>query len=134
MYISSNLHVNSIQRKTRLITKITWITKSSLVITKSNFLNWQQWFFVCILQSVFKTSFVCASNFFVNKNTIEAIQTNSILRLLIAKIIHCKANCICQMCKIEEWFDCLIARERSGSACYEFSKTPGNRLKPQIKP
>ena len=59
----------------------------------------------------------------MNKNTIETIQTNSIFRLFIAKIIHWKVNCICQMCKIAEWFDCVIAPERSDSACYKFSKT-----------
>ena len=55
------------------------------------------------------TSFACASNFFIDKNTIEAIQTNSIFTLFIVKIIHCKVNFICQMCKIAEWFDCVIA-------------------------
>ena len=70
----------------------------------------------------------------MSKNAIETIQTNSILRLFIAKIIHCKVSCICQMCKIAEWFDCVIAPERSDSACYKFSKTPDNRVKPQIKP
>ena len=69
----------------------------------------------------------------MNKNTIGTIQTNSILRLFIAKIIHCKVDCIYQVCKIAEWFDCIIAREMSGSACYKFSKTSGNRVKPQIK-
>ena len=27
------------------------------------------------------------------------------------------------MCKIAEWFDCIIAPERSDSACYKLSKT-----------
>ena len=51
--------------------------------------------FVCC--SVFYFSFVCAPNFFMNKNTIETIQTNIILRVFIAaKIIHSKANLIWQ--------------------------------------
>ena len=33
----------------------------------------------------------------MNKNTIETIQTNTIFRVLIAKIIHGKVNWICQM-------------------------------------
>ena len=73
-------------------------------------------------------------SFFMNKNTIETTQTNSILRLFIAKIIDGKVICICQICKIAEWFDCVIAPERSDSAGYKFSKTPGNLVKPQIKP
>ena len=59
----------------------------------------------------------------MTKNTIGTIRTNNILRLFIAKIIHWKVNCICQMCKIAEWFDCVIAPERIDSACYKFSKT-----------
>ena len=39
-------------------------------------------------------SFVCAPNFFINKNTIETIQTNTILRVFIVKIIHGKVNLI----------------------------------------
>ena len=65
-------------------------------------------------------------SFFMNKNTIETTQTNSILRLFIAKIIDGKVNCICQICKIAEWFDCVMAPERSDSACYI------NLVKPQV--
>ena len=73
---------------------------------------------------------VLEASFFMNKNTIETTQTNSILRLFIAKIIDGKVICICQICKIAEWFDCVIAPERSHSACYKFSKTPNNLAKP----
>ena len=52
-----------------------------------------------VLGSYFRLCrFACTPNFFMKKNITETIQTNSILRLFIAKIILGKFNWICQMC------------------------------------
>ena len=50
------------------------------------------------------------------------MQTNTIFRVFIAKIIHDKVNQICQMRykKIAQPFDCVSAQERRDLAYYEF--------------
>ena len=55
-------------------------------------------FILCRLQSIFYFSFVCVPKFFMNKNTIEIIQTNRVLKVVIANIIPSNVNRICQMC------------------------------------
>ena len=57
----------------------------------------------------------------MNKNSIETIQTNTTLRVFIAKIIYDKVDF--QMCykKFEQRFDGVSAQERSAcSAYYKF--------------